>query len=168
MWLWAWGWHQPGNLCALSRGLRGQGASATSRPPSSSRCSGDSNVRPCSNVPIPHGPAGAPAGASVPPLGVLRTGFVLSPFGKGLGCHCVLSQQRPPVSTQLAPGAVGPATIVASELPPLHAAIQHAGAHCSHVPCQPCCRTTRSVHQPARGTWTSPWGSCCFPILNPY
>lgn len=76
----------------------------------------------------------------------------------------MLSQQRPPVSTQLPPGAVGPATTVASELLPL----QHAGAHCSRVPCQPCCWTTRSVHQPARGTWTSPWGSCCFPILNPY
>lgn len=89
---WPWSWHQPGNLCALSRGLRGQGASATSGPPSSSLCSGDSEVRPCSNVPIPHSPAGAPAGASVPPLEVLRTGFGLSHFGKRLGCHCVLSQ----------------------------------------------------------------------------
>lgn len=90
---WPWGCNQPGNLCALSRGLRGQGASAMSRPPSSSRCSGDSDVRPFSDVPIPHCPAGGPAAASVPPLGVLRTGFGHSPFGKGLGCHYVLSQQ---------------------------------------------------------------------------
>lgn len=106
---WPWGWHQPGNLCALSRGLSGQGASATSRAPCSSCCSGDSDVRPCSDVPIPHCLAGGSAGASVPPLGVLRTGFGLSPFGKGLGCHYVRSQQCPPVSTQLASGAVGPA-----------------------------------------------------------
>lgn len=163
---WPWGWNQPGNLCALSRGLRGQGASAMSGPPSSFCCSGDSDVRPCSDVPIPHCLAGGPAGASVPPLRVLRAGFGLSPFGKGLGCHCVLSQQCPPVSTQLASGAVGPATTMASELPPLHAAIQHAGTHCSCVPCQPCCQATHSLYQPARGTLTSSWGSCCFPILN--
>lgn len=134
---WPLSWHQPGNLCALSKGLRGQGTSATSGPPSSSRCSGDSDVRPCSNVPILHSPAGAPAGASVPPLEVLRTGFGLCPFGKRLGCHCVLSQQHPPISTQLVPGAVGPATAVASELPPIHAAIQRAGSPCSHVPPSP-------------------------------
>lgn len=58
---WPWDWHQPGNLCALSRGLRGQGATATSGPPSSSRCSGDGDVRPCSNVPVPHCPTGGPA-----------------------------------------------------------------------------------------------------------
>lgn len=161
---WPWGWHQPGNLCALSRGLRGQGASATSGPPSSSCCNGDSDVRPCSDVPIPHSPAGAPAGASVPLLGVLRTGFGLTPFGKGLGCHCVLSHQCPPASTQLALGAVGPATTVASEqLPPLLAAMQCAGTRCPCVPCQPCCWTTRSVRQ---RDLDLPWGSCCFPILS--
>lgn len=69
-------------LC-LEQGAQRAGASATSGPPSSSRCNGHSAVRPCSDVPVPHSPAGAPAGARVPPLGVLRTGFGLSPFGKG-------------------------------------------------------------------------------------
>lgn len=62
----------------------GQGASATSRPPSSSRCNGDSDVRPCSNVPIPHGPAGA----SVPPLGVLRDR--ICPFSRWEGAELSL------------------------------------------------------------------------------
>lgn len=78
----------------------------------------------------------------------------------------MLSQRHPPISPQLTPGAVGPATTVASALPPLCAAVQHAGSRCSRVPHQPWCQTTCSVCKPARGTWTSPHGSCCLPIPN--
>lgn len=56
----------------------------------------------------------------------------------------------PPVSTQLAPGAVGPAAAMASELPPLHAAIQRAGSHGSHVPPSPAARAPALC---AEGTW---------------
>lgn len=47
------------------------------------------------------------------------------------------------------------------DLPPpwhqsCHPSTQHAGTHCSCVPCQPCCWTTHSLCQPARGTQTSP------------